>query len=140
MRGEVDLRPLIEVAGPGACWAIPRVVDKPVRQLTFHLYDPERLIRHRYGMLEPGPTLPTIAADQADLILVPGLAFTRTGYRLGYGGGYYDRLLASHGHAPTLGACFQALLVDEIPHERHDVTVEYLVTEVLSVVTTRPAA
>ena len=129
MRGEVDLRPLMAVAPPKVRWAIPRVAEGPDRHLVFHDYNPERLIQHRFGMLEPDPTLPEIALDPANLILVPGLAFTLRGHRLGYGGGYYDRLLSATGHAPTLGVCYQALLVDEIPHAAHDLPVDYLVTE-----------
>lgn len=139
MPGELDLRPLI-AASPGAQWAIPRVVDSPERHLVFHAYRPERLIRHRFGMLEPDPALPQIPPDQADLIIVPGLAFTRAGYRLGYGGGFYDRLLAQPSRATTLGACFHALLLDDIPHEQHDLPVGTLVTETLGVIGCRAEA
>ena len=90
-------------------------------------------------MLEPDPASPEILPGQANLIIVPGLAFTRSGYRLGYGGGYYDRLLGQSGLAPTLGACFDALFVDEIPHEDHDVPVGHLVTESLGVIPCRDA-
>jgi len=62
---------------------------------------------------------------------VPGLAFDRRGFRLGYGGGYHDRLLAQPGRAITLGICYQALLLAEIPREPHDVPVEYLATQTL---------
>jgi 5-formyltetrahydrofolate cyclo-ligase len=88
-------------------------------------------------MLEPNAALPVVESEHADLILVPGLAFTRRGFRLGYGGGYYDRLLSEPGHALTLGACFQALLFEELTHEPHDVPVDFLVTEELGVIDTR---
>lgn len=136
MRGEVDLRPLIATA-PHLRWAIPRVVDSPLPHLVFHEYDPDHLVLHRYGMLEPDAALPIVESEHADLILVPGLAFTRRGFRLGYGGGYYDRLLSEPGHALTLGACFQALLLEELTHEPHDVPVDFLVTEELGVSDTR---
>jgi len=135
MRGEVDLRPLI-AAAPHLHWAIPRVVDSPLRHLVFHKYDPEHLVPHRYGMLEPEAALPVVEPDNADLILVPGLGFTRQGFRLGYGGGYYDRLLSAPGHAPTLGACFQAMLLDAIPLEDHDMPIDFVVTEDFGVVPT----
>jgi len=138
MRGEVDSRSLI-ARSPNTQWAIPRVVDSPVRHLVFHAYYPDRLIPHRFGMLEPDPALPEILPDQAGLIIVPGMAFTRSGYRLGYGGGYYDRLLGQSGLAPTLGACFQALLLEEIPCEQHDVPVGHVVTESLGVMSCRDA-
>ena len=136
IRGEVDLRPLIATA-PHLRWAIPRVVDSPFQHLVFHEHDPQHLVPHRYGMLEPEAALPVVEPEHADLILVPGLAFTRLGFRLGYGGGYYDRLLAQPGHAPALGACFQALLLEELPHELHDVPVDFLVTEMLGVIETQ---
>jgi 5-formyltetrahydrofolate cyclo-ligase len=139
MRGEVDLRPLI-ARSPDIRWAIPRVVDTPIRHLIFHAYQSDRLLAHRYGMLEPDPSVPQIAPHKADLIIVPGMAFTPSGYRLGYGGGYYDRLLVQPGLAPTLGVCYQALLVGEIPHEHHDVPVGNLVTETLGVIPCRAAA
>lgn len=133
MRGEVDLQPLI-ARSPDIRWAIPRIVRTPDRHLAFHAYQPDRLVTHRYGMLEPDPALPEFSPDQADLILVPGLAYTRSGYRLGYGGGYYDRLLALPGLAPTLGLCYQALVLGEIPHGEHDLPVGNLVTEALGVI------
>jgi 5-formyltetrahydrofolate cyclo-ligase len=136
MRGEVDLRPLF-AQSPAIQWAIPRVVENPVPHLLFHAYQPDRLILHRHGMLEPDPAAPLIALDQTDLIIAPGLAFTRGGFRLGYGGGYYDRLLAQPGRAATLGACYQALLLDEIPRGPHDVPVGDLVTEGLGVIACR---
>ncbi|MCJ7512320.1 MAG: 5-formyltetrahydrofolate cyclo-ligase [Anaerolineales bacterium] len=116
MRGEVDLQPLI-VGVPNFLWAIPRLADAPVRHLLFHVYHPQHLIPHRFGMPDPDPGLPVVAPEHPDLIFVPGLAFTPRGYRLGYGGGYYDRLLAQPGHAP-------ALLLDEIAHEPHDMPVD----------------
>lgn len=65
-----------------------------------------------------------------DFILLPGVAFTRGGVRLGYGGGYYDKLLAQMPHQPTLVAGAYALqVVQEIPQENTDRNVEWLVTE-----------
>jgi 5-formyltetrahydrofolate cyclo-ligase len=133
MRGEVDLQPLFAHARQ-IRWAIPRVVETPVPHLLFHAYQADHLVLHRYGMLEPDPAAPLIAPDEADLIIVPGLAFTRSGYRLGYGGGYYDRLLAQPSRVATLGACYQALLLDEIPRGPRDVPVGHVVTETLGVV------
>lgn len=128
MSGEIDLQPLMARAS-GVRWAIPRAVGPPAPHLVFHELDPRRLIRHRYGMLEPDPALPEVAPQAADLIIVPGLAFTRAGYRLGYGGGFYDRLLAAVHHVPTLGVCFEALVLEDMPRTAHDLPVDYLVTE-----------
>jgi len=136
MRGEIDLRPLFSQF-PEKRWAIPRVVETPFHHLEFHPYQNDRLIRHRYGMLEPDPTLPEIPPAKADLILVPGMAFSRQGFRLGYGGGYYDRLLAGTGHVQTAGVCYQALLLEDLPHEPKDLPVQHLVTEQQGVVECR---
>ena len=70
------------------------------------------------------------ALGTVDLILLPGVAFTREGVRLGYGGGYYDKLLARLPHRPVLvAAAFALQIVPEIPQERTDRNVGWLVTE-----------
>jgi 5-formyltetrahydrofolate cyclo-ligase len=65
-----------------------------------------------------------------DVVVVPGLAFTRDGRRLGQGGGHYDRLISRLGpHCLTVGACYAEQLVDELPTETHDRTVHVVVTD-----------
>jgi 5-formyltetrahydrofolate cyclo-ligase len=136
MPGEVDVQPLMSLV-PHVRWAIPRIVREPVRRLAFHAYEPERLIQHRYGMLEPDPALPEVAVEEANLIIVPGLGYTRGGCRLGYGGGYYDRLLATSGLIPTVGVCYEALLLEDLPRTAHDLPVDHVVTEVQGVIACR---
>lgn len=86
------------------------------------------LVRHPYGMLEPGPDCPLIPPDQIDLVLVPGLAFDRSGGRLGRGGGYYDRWLAGFSGI-TAALCRDGLLMEAIPRLPHDLGVDLVVTE-----------
>ena len=86
------------------------------------------LVRHPYGMLEPGPDCPLIPPDQIDLVLVPGLAFDRSGGRLGRGGGYYDRWLAGFSGV-TAALCRDGLLMESIPRLPHDLGVNLVVTE-----------
>ena len=86
------------------------------------------LIRHRYGMLEPGEDCPVVPREEIDLILVPGLCFDRLGYRLGQGGGYYDRYLAGY-RGTTVGLCRREVLQEHVPREAHDSRVELLVTD-----------
>ena len=62
-------------------------------------------------------------------MLVPGVAFDRTGRRLGYGGGYYDRLLPLLGRATRVAGAFDLQLVDRVPCAPHDVCVDVIVTE-----------
>ncbi len=73
---------------------------------------------------------PVVSLSEVDLLLVPGVAFTKQGARLGRGGGYYDRLLATKApHTTALGICFAAQLVAELPSESHDLPVDAVVTE-----------
>ena len=75
-------------------------------------------------------TLPAIDLSRVDLILVPGLAFTDDGARLGRGGGCYDRLLANcPAHTRRIGVCFATQLVASLPVEPHDQRVERVITE-----------
>ncbi len=70
------------------------------------------------------------AANELDFALLPGVAFTREGARLGYGGGYYDKLLAGMPQRPELvAAAFALQLVETLPQEATDVRVEWVVTE-----------
>jgi 5-formyltetrahydrofolate cyclo-ligase len=82
----------------------------------------------------PEPVMERCIKEEAlgtvDFILLPGVAFTREGGRLGYGGGFYDKLLARMPHRPTLVAgAFALQVVQEIPLESTDHKVEWLVTE-----------
>ena len=65
----------------------------PHGKMDFVLYEPEKLERNSFGLLEPQGEFTILEHSQIDLIHVPGLAFNTTGYRIGYGGGYYDRYL-----------------------------------------------
>ena len=84
-----------------------------------------------YDIREPQPANCELARlDEADFILLPGVAFGRDGARLGYGGGFYDKLLAHMTHRPVLAAAAYALqVVEQIPQEATDVKVEWIVTE-----------
>jgi 5-formyltetrahydrofolate cyclo-ligase len=70
-----------------------------------------------------------MAASELDVILVPALAFDRSGARLGQGGGWYDRVLAETSHVVAIGVCFDCQLVDAVPVESHDQRVSLIVTE-----------
>jgi 5-formyltetrahydrofolate cyclo-ligase len=93
----------------------------------------------RWGIPEPLPDLcPLVDPAQIDLVLVPGVAFDRTGNRLGYGAGFYDRLFQRLPPSALRVACVQeALLVDRVPAEPHDAPVDLLVTESMALVCQR---
>ncbi len=88
----------------------------------------EELKPGAYGILEPvGRTMPVIT--DKTLCIVPGLAFTKNGARLGKGGGYYDRFLEAHPGMRTMGLTYRCLLQDTIPCEAHDCPVDVVITE-----------
>ena len=81
-----------------------------------------------YGIPEPSDTAEEIAPEDIDLVLAPALACSRNGYRLGYGGGYYDRFLART-QAVCAALCASRRLVNELPHEDFDRRCHYIITE-----------
>jgi len=127
MRTEVDLRSLM-ADFPEKRWLLPRITPEEGHRMVFHPYDPQQLIEHPFGMAEPAPHLPQVPFGEIQLALVPGLGFDRSGWRLGYGGGYFDRFLKDFGGV-SVGVVFQALLLDFLPHGEHDIPMDWLVTE-----------
>ncbi|MEE1013028.1 MAG: 5-formyltetrahydrofolate cyclo-ligase [Clostridia bacterium] len=87
----------------------------------------EELVPGAYGILEPqgGGVIPP---GEIDLILVPGLAFDNEGYRLGYGGGYYDRYLQNF-HGVSAGLAFSACCAEALPRDAFDLPVSHVLTE-----------
>ncbi|MGB8165980.1 MAG: 5-formyltetrahydrofolate cyclo-ligase [Chthoniobacteraceae bacterium] len=110
-------------------FCFPRIRDGGVELIRID--DPE-LRRHATWKLD-APELasaPLVAPDQVDLFLVPGLAFTRSGARLGRGGGYYDRLLPRRSAGSVaIGVCFGLQLVETIAGEPHDHDVDAVISE-----------
>ena len=94
----------------------------PKGRMDFVVYDPQQLVKTSFGLLEPQEDLEVVDASQIDLIHVPGLAFTTEGYRIGYGGGYYDRYL-EHFSGHTLSTVYRYQVQDFIP-ENHDIPVQ----------------
>ena len=127
IKAEVDLRPLLE-RRPEKDWLLPRILPEEDHAMLFHPYDPQRLERHPFGMDEPAPDLPVIPAQKIELALVPGLAYDRNGWRLGYGGGYYDRFLRNM-DGISLGVAYRDLILEALPRDEFDVPVDFLVSE-----------
>ena len=127
IKAEVDLRPLLDDF-PHITWVLPRILPEPEHSMVFHIYDPNLLVYHPFGMAEPSKNLPLIAPDAIHLALVPGLAYDSQGWRLGYGGGYYDRFLQDFAGL-SLGVVYEALFLDALPRGHYDVPVNGVVTE-----------
>ncbi|MCY3567756.1 MAG: 5-formyltetrahydrofolate cyclo-ligase [Chloroflexi bacterium] len=127
--GEVRTRALVERALRERRRVLsPRV--RPHGQLEHReLLDTSHLRDTAFGLLEPDPEhAPPAEPDEADLIMVPGVAFTAEGARLGMGGGYYDRFLAGTS-APTIGLAFEMQLRAALPQRPHDQLVDVIITE-----------
>ena len=94
----------------------------PKGRMDFVVYHPQQLVKTSFGLLEPQGDLEVVEPSQIDLIHVPGLAFTTEGYRIGYGGGYYDRYL-EHFAGHTMSTIYPCQ-VQEFNSENHDIPVQ----------------
>lgn len=120
--------------------AYPRVAGP--HHLSVHwVDDPDALVGGSFGLKEPAADAPEAPLHAIDLVIVPGVAFDEHGRRLGFGGAYYDALLAGLGpDALTIGVAFDEQVVEACPAEEHDRAVDVLVTPARTVrcPTTRP--
>lgn len=127
---EVDISPIIDYLTEQKEYLVvlPRV-DVTAEQPTmeFYEYQPDTLSVGAYGISEPQGVKP-IPAESIDLMVVPAVAFTRRGERLGRGKGFYDCYLSREGfRAYTVGVCYSHQLLDTLPTEPHDRRVDEVV-------------
>lgn len=113
IQNEVDLRGLLQ---KGDLLPVIREAGLKMCEYTGELRN------GKYNIPEP-----TGQEKEATVVIVPGSAFDTKGYRIGYGGGYYDRYLKDE-HL-KIGVCFEFQIVDEVPTESHDVKLDLLITE-----------
>ena len=128
MGSEPDTARLIpQVLALGKRAALPRCL--PGHGMEARLWDgAQPLVRHPYGMWEPGEACPILPKTELDLILVPGVCYDQSGFRLGQGGGFYDRYLSDFSGV-TVGLCRDGVLQHQLPREVHDLPVHLVVTE-----------
>jgi 5-formyltetrahydrofolate cyclo-ligase len=126
---EVDTHDLIRsLLAEGRTVLVP-IAERNGTLLWSRMLDLEEMSLSRFGILEPRPECrrPTRPPEDA-LVIVPGIAFTRDGYRIGYGGGYYDRFLATH-PGTKIALAFEVQLAPSFERSPHDVPVDIVVTE-----------
>lgn len=130
LRFELDPSHAVSQAlADGKTVVLPRVVAES-GELALHIYKPgDPLEESGYGVREPLASAARLAPDQVDLVLVPALAFDARGFRLGYGKGFYDRLLPVLVRAERIGLAFELSLLPQLPNEDHDIAVHRVVTE-----------
>lgn len=128
IRREPDLSALFSL---DKTWGFPRCVGQDLAWHQWSVLQALPLLPNRYGIPEPQPTAPPISADQVDLILVPAIACDHQGYRLGYGGGFYDRLLSSSVWKSkyTIGIIFDSARLPELPKDSWDQRLAAVCTE-----------
>ncbi|NET40475.1 5-formyltetrahydrofolate cyclo-ligase [Okeania sp. SIO2B3] len=117
-------------------WGFPRCVKK---SLFWHIWQPgNSLQKGYYGILEPESNAPLLHSSEVDLILIPAVACDINGYRLGYGSGFYDRMLSSEEWAskPTIGIVFEFAYLQQLPIDPWDRPLTAVCTEngVISVI------
>ena len=122
---EVDLLPFIKQAlEDGKIIAFPKVKEQNMD--FFEVKSLEELEPGYFNIPEPPETTP---APKGDLIIVPGVAFSKKGERLGYGGGFYDKYLEKHPNLHAIAIAFELQMYRELPFEEHDIKPEKVVTE-----------
>ena len=132
-RSEVATLGMIKSAlAAGKKILVPKVDRKAHRLKLYEIKDLDRDLETGYmGIYEPvEATARHAGPEEADLVIMPGVGFDGKGRRLGYGGGYYDRLLeALRPDAKLIALAFEAQVVNEIPSEEHDKKVPKIITE-----------
>ncbi len=127
---EVDTRRIIcRALEDGKRVAVPRCVPDTRQMEFYYIRSLEDLAPGSFGVLEPEPNPQNLVTDTTgSLCLIPAFSYDFTGFRLGYGKGYYDRFLANYqGH--MIGICYSACVRRYLPHGRFDRPVQLLVTE-----------
>ena len=124
--GEASTRMILDnLFREGRAVALPRVEEHELR--LHRVTSWTQLVPGKFGILEPLPETPPVGLDEPDLILAPGVAFDRRGHRIGYGKGFYDRLLAQS-RIPVLALAYGFQLVPHVPDEEHDRRMDFIRT------------
>ncbi|UJF28311.1 5-formyltetrahydrofolate cyclo-ligase [Planococcus sp. 107-1] len=127
---EVDTSQLIHY-----CWSIGKKVAVPkcipsTRGMDFYILTDYSELENVYmKLLEPRIDKNRyVSPNEIDLMIVPGVVFSKSGYRIGFGGGYYDRYLSAY-NGDTVSLVFEIQMVESMPVENHDIPVQQLITE-----------
>jgi 5-formyltetrahydrofolate cyclo-ligase len=132
IRHEVDTEGIFHAARRlGKTTAYPLVTRERHTLRFFSVDNPDRLIPGTYGIREPDAhNAPEIAVHELEMILIPAVLLDMDGFRLGYGGGYYDRLLSDPSmRAHTTAIVYDFQVVRRLPRQDHDVPVARIITE-----------
>ncbi len=127
---EIDTRTFVtQILADGKMLVLPRVDLLEHRLVLHQVTDLDQCVAGKWKIPEPRQDLPVQTLDKIDFSLLPGVAFDRQLNRLGYGGGYYDRLFGRAVRSCRVAAAFSCQLIDRVPVSANDVPVDILVTE-----------
>ena len=126
---EIDIRPVLrEALAQEKRLAMPRCEGEHLMTYRY-ISTLDELAPAAFGLMEPGAEAPAFAEDpgHSSLCLVPGVVFDVHGYRIGYGGGFYDKFLAAEPNHPTLALCYEFQMLPHLETEAHDIPVDYVI-------------
>lgn len=129
IKNEISTKPIFELClKMGKTVAFP-VCQKNTSALLFKkISSLDSLTQSCFGLFEPNESCKTVSPTEKTFCIVPALAFSRDGHRLGYGKGFYDRFLADF-KGKSAGFSYSALLCDTLPQDEHDIPLNIIVTE-----------
>lgn len=131
VNNEWDTRKIVDQAlKEGKRVAVPKTIPDTKELIFYEMKDWTDINgKGHFGLEEPNVDITEpVDKDAIDLLIVPGLVFTTSGYRIGFGGGYYDRYLEDFIN-PTVSLAHTKQFVESFPLEAHDIPVQYLITE-----------
>ena len=124
---EVRTVPMLEQAiRDGKRVAVPKCYDRDMKFI--YISDFEKEVAPGYANIPEPIADEPVADDPTALVLMPGMAFTAKGDRMGYGGGFYDKFLAQEPEHPTVALCYDFQLVEHLPTESYDIPVDLVLT------------
>ena len=131
MKTEVKITKLLELY-PKKNFFISKITNSKNREMKINKYNKNELILHKFGYYESFSN-DFYDEEILDVVIVPALAFDSKKNRIGFGGGYYDTFLEKvrqkNNKALFIGVCYDFQIIDNIPTEKHDVTLDFVVSE-----------
>ena len=124
--GEVDTLDLLTDIIKEKTLLVPHCIDDNGNMIAVKINSAEDLVKGMYGIYEPANPTP-FPKEKIDFVIVPGVAFSKDFYRLGYGKGYYDRFLSDI-NPYKLGICKKELFLEKLPHNEHDIKMDDVLT------------
>ena len=131
MKTEVKITKLLELY-PNKNFFISKIINRKNREMKINKYNKNELILHKFGYYESSSN-DFYDEEILDVVIVPALAFDSKNNRIGFGGGYYDTFLEKvrkkNNKVLFIGVCYDFQIIDSVPTEKHDVTLDFVVSE-----------